>query len=78
MQSKLLIKACSPLIALLGCGAFILAAMSGCYRHVVSASGPGTETTQVYKPNVPAQQDQPAGSKSVPSKTVPTKQAEGK
>jgi hypothetical protein len=76
MRSKSLIPVRLPLIAF-SC-ALMFAAMGGCYRHVVSASGPGTETTQVYKPNVPAQQDQPASSKNVPSKTVPTKQAEGK
>jgi hypothetical protein len=37
--------------AILACAAF-----SGCYRHVVKASGPTSKSYDVYEPNVPDDQ----------------------
>ena len=58
----------------------VVACAGGCYRHVVKASGPGTNTMPVYEPNLSddaVSTPGPAINKSVPTKTVPTKRATG-
>jgi len=52
------------------------AVLGGCYRHVVKASGPGSDRTPLYQPNVADPDDRAPTKKTVPSKTVPTKKAD--
>jgi hypothetical protein len=60
-------------------GAFCLVAAlacSGCYKHVVGVSGPGSEAYDVYEPNRQEPEDVgPAPNKTAPNKVAPSKQA---
>ena len=60
-------------------GVFCLVAVlacSGCYKHVVGVSGPGSEAYDVYEPNRQTPEDVgPAPNKTAPNKVAPSKRA---
>lgn len=51
------------------CGAMI--ALSGCYRHVVSARGFGTESVTIHEANLPEAQSESGGGSSVSRQLTP-------
>jgi hypothetical protein len=76
MQISSLIR---PLTFATAIGILSLLVLGGCYRHVVRAEGPGTETYKVYPPNLqdeedPASEEEEAKTKTVPSKKATTKE----
>ena len=56
----------------------LLALGGGCYRHVVRAEGPGTETYKVYPPNLPEEEDASSEEEETKTKTVPSKKTPAK
>jgi len=55
---------------------FAFGMLTGCYERVVGVEGVGTETMEVYEPNLKDPNDSVLPKRqTVPTKTVPTKQS---